>query len=238
MTQPKRMSAEREVELDAIVDAIDDHATDPAERALCDAWTEVRALRAERDEARREAIRMVREQRAIADHHERCRMDATARADRAEAERDALAAQLGACRDLIKFIVQTNEQAPRDPRYETYVENVCGGVGYGALMSAARHMWADMLRREGIEGGAHCIAPALPVLKAALRDPATAAAERDARLRAEGARAALTDAADAFPVSDVFDVHGRGGVRDIEAVCDWLHGLALLGADALAKGTP
>lgn len=52
---------------------------------------------------------------------------------------------------------------------------------------------------------------------------------RETALRvAEAVRSAtLTDAADAFPASDVFDVHGRGGVRDIEAVCDWLHARAM-----------
>ncbi len=65
-------------------------------------------------------------------------------------------------------IIEINENSPRDPVYEAAVRGI-GSHACGAIMSAARHVWLDLLREEyGISDGAHCVAPALPVLRSVI----------------------------------------------------------------------
>lgn len=73
-----------------------------------------------------------------------------------------------AARDAVASIIESNENAPRDPFYEAKVREI-GAHACGAIMRAARHVWLDMLRDEyGLTDGAHTIGPALPVLRRAI----------------------------------------------------------------------
>lgn len=131
------------------------------------------------DEARAEVVRLSAECSRLhgsAIDHQRYREKAEERArkyrqawqrDLAKG-REAIARRAGAARDAVASIIESNENAPRDPFYEAKVREI-GAHACGAIMRAARHVWLDMLRDEyGLADGAHTIGPALPVLRRAI----------------------------------------------------------------------